>query len=265
MVRKVFAAQHMSVQLRLRLFQSLVLSVLFYNSELWTPSRTHIQWLHTFYLRAVRRIAHESRFPIPGKPRLSDLALLQKLQLPSVDNILRRRRLLYISSLICKPYPALQALLLPHSASPSPWSQRVLADLQAIPRLAPPPARRDLDVLGDPRSAKGAAAWTEFIAADWWKWKRLARDVTVGSAPFADDSTEPLTVPCPECAKLFSSSKAVATHRMRVHGHRKPVASVIPAGATTCPACSKVFATTRQLLDHAQYRARKCRDVILAL
>ncbi|CAK0801015.1 unnamed protein product [Prorocentrum cordatum] len=66
LVRKVFAAQHMSVQLRLRLFQSLVLSVLFYNSELWTPSRTHIQWLHTFYLRAVRRRFPGSRCHQPG-------------------------------------------------------------------------------------------------------------------------------------------------------------------------------------------------------
>eukprot|EP00959_Pyramimonas_sp_CCMP1952_P448586 9392864-Pyramimonas_sp.AAC.1 len=49
----------------------------------------------------------------------------------------------------------------------------------------------------------------------------------------------------------FSSSKALSTHRMKIHGHRNPVASVILVGATTCPACSKVSGTTQQLLDHA--------------
>eukprot|EP00959_Pyramimonas_sp_CCMP1952_P373183 7815275-Pyramimonas_sp.AAC.1 len=39
-MRRVFAVQHMNGQLRLRLFQALVLSMLFYFSELWAPSRT---------------------------------------------------------------------------------------------------------------------------------------------------------------------------------------------------------------------------------
>ena len=133
LVRRVFAVQQLSIPLRLRLFQSLVLSVLLFNSEVWTPTRTHVQWLHTFYLRALRRIVNEPRAPIPGLVRRSDSEILSSLGLPSIDNLLRRRRLLYIYSLTCKPFPALQALLLPQTDKPSSWSQLALRDLFGPP------------------------------------------------------------------------------------------------------------------------------------
>ena len=72
-----------------------------------------------------------------------------------------------------------------------------------------------------------------------------------------------LTHACEQCDKRFTSQKAVATHKMRAHGYRKPVAAVLAPDATMCPICSRDFASHRQLLDHAQYRAKRCRAALL--
>ena len=70
--------------------------------------------------------------------------------------------------------------------------------------------------------------------------------------------------PVPSAARSSKKDqKAVATHRMRAHGHRKPVSSYIESDCLQCPGCNKHFPSRSKLLDHAQYRSKGCRDKIL--
>ena len=154
--------------LRLRLFASLVLSVLLYNGELWVPTAVHIGKLHTFYMRAVRRIMREPRVPIPGRPRRTDLELLRQLQWPSIANRLRRRRLGYVLSLLQNPFPPLLATLQAHGPRPSAWAKLVLEDLRSMREWDHSQANAvGLDAMGDPR-------------AKWQRWVAWAQEQPAG-------------------------------------------------------------------------------------
>ena len=90
------------------------------------------------------------------------------------------------------------------------------------------------------------------------------RDFTAGAGSEAKPPAGAmLTHACEQCDKRFTSNEALATHKMRAHGHRKPVAAVLAPDATACPICSRVFASHRQLLDYARYRAKRRRAALL--
>ena len=134
--RKVFSVQAISKKLRLQLYASLVLSVLFYNSELWVPTQVQLAQLHTLYMRHVRVIAGEPRAPIPGRRRCTDLQVLLDAQWPSIENRLQRRRLGYVKQLVLRPFNALLAVLQPHTEQRLPWCTQALEDLTALQRWA---------------------------------------------------------------------------------------------------------------------------------
>ena len=67
----------------------------------------------------------------------------------------------------------------------------------------------------------------------------------------------------PKLASPEGMPKGLASHKMRAHGHREPVAGVLEPGLKECQSCKRVFGNHRQLLVHAHYRAKTCRDFLL--
>ena len=156
---------------------------------------------------------------------------------------------------------------MPHTDAPAEWARTVLADL----RMACGRVER-LSSLGDPFSCWHE--WQAFIVREPHAWRAAVREVRmlpaaspieVGEGPENSFALVPPAIPCPECARLFSCKKAVATHRYRVHGHRKAVVAHLARGVRQCPHCDKVFPSHAALLDHAEYRSKSCKAAILAL
>ena len=70
---------------------------------------------------------------------------------------------------------------------------------------------------------------------------------------------------CPECSKFSKRRpKAIAIHRLRTHGHRKPLCCRNANECLVYPKCDKHFSFKSKLLDHAQYRSKNFRDKILS-
>ena len=119
-----------------------------------------------------------------------------------------------------------------------------------------------LDAMGDPR-----AEWQRWIA--WSReqpteYKAVVRDCTATAGSEAKPPEKAMLAhACEQSEKHFPSNKALAKQQKRAHGYRKPVAAVLAPDSTVCPICSRVFASHRQLLDHAQYRAKRCRAALL--
>ena len=61
---------------------------------------------------------------------------------------------------------------------------------------------------------------------------------------------------CPECAKVFLSSRARATHESRVHGKQRPALAYARDGK--CPCCSCDFHSRGRLVHHVSYSSVKC-------
>ena len=76
-----------------------------------------VRWLHTFYLRCLRRMGKFHRAPFTGKVRLSDAEVLKEMRMPSVLSLLSSRRVGYAMSLL--------GLLSAHDEHPDQWSSRV--------------------------------------------------------------------------------------------------------------------------------------------
>eukprot|EP00973_Karenia_brevis_P004232 581606-Karenia_brevis.AAC.1 len=121
------------------------MSKLLYNVHVWSKwegvARASI---NSLYMRVWRRIAGQARF---NGNAMSDLKVRQLLNVPSIDCVVRRKRLAYLSRLARTSFHSLPALLQQRDrmGKPLPWVQLVLADLQVLWRSVP-----QLAELGDP-------------------------------------------------------------------------------------------------------------------
>ena len=66
---------------------------------------------------------------------------------------------------------------------------------------------------------------------------------------------------CDLCAKVFTSTRALAMHASREHGYRKKVRYY--AAGTTCPVCCQLFHTRNRLAIHLE-KNHKCYSVVQA-
>ena len=68
---------------------------------------------------------------------------------------------------------------------------------------------------------------------------------------------------CPEeSARVFNDRRALLSHRMRCHGHRKLSRQFI--NSDVCPACGKSFPSMARALDHLEYRSKRCHAMMVA-
>ena len=166
-------------------------------------------------------------------------------------------------------------LLSAHDACSDQWSSLVLCDLRVT-------AVSEANV-GDPFDVW--TAWTsDMIFRSVTRRPMLANATTEGwwddpNDCFGEDALEcgninrsraamGFTVEqntCPECSEFFTRRpKAIAIHRLRTHGHRKPLSCHIANDCLVYPNCDKHFSKKSKLPDHAQYRGNSCRDKILS-
>ena len=176
------------------------------------------------------------------------------------------------------PLDPFLGLLSAHDEHPDQWSSLVSRDLLVIST-----SEFGLEAkLGDPGDQWPAwvsdmilrpAKWKEMLARarteDWWNDPSDGLDEDALECGNTDRSGVPVAFTieqstCPECSEIFKKGpKAVATHGMRAHGHRKPVSHYIESDCLECPGCDKHFPSRSKLLDHAQNRSKGCRDKIL--
>ena len=226
-------------------------------------------------MRCVRRITHSPRVPREGYEVLSDERLRAKFNVESVQSRLRRRRIAHAVALLRTPWPELDALIYaaPHDTSglaPS-WPDAVLQDLREVREEAP-----ELHYLPDP--AVGWEAWREFIVNDTANTlKKAVRGAKKTSSSLIGEKLKVVVnrdaedVPCgayictecpPGAARVFADNKALSSHRMRCHQHRKLARRYI--NSDVCPACNKKFPSVARALDHLEYRSKSCHTKMVA-
>ena len=86
-LERVWSQAGFSLSTKLRLYTSLVLSVLLYASETWTVNKADLEHLQTFHMRCQRRILGVRWF---HKIRNTEIA--RRTSLPQIGDILQLRR-----------------------------------------------------------------------------------------------------------------------------------------------------------------------------
>jgi len=234
-------------------------------------------------MRALRRIAGESRFSKTND--LSDYQVRVKLNQPSLDCIVARRRLLHFSRIEMSRTLVLHALLSPRGKiKQMPWVTLALCDLahmyehpgsfsilKLIHSTIPACARWPLvapSACACVSVCECASRWRDIVMHPKWP-------DAVGAFFFlhsVHDRVRPTyaigvrnAFVCVQCSDaglgarhVFDSQRALDSHSRTKHGVRSDIRTFI--GATTvCPSCSVKFSSRVGLITHLSDKRRpKC-------
>ena len=272
----VYQNDGLTMQKRIEIFHSLVLSRLLYGAETWCISEQKTkEYLHSAIVRLYRRILKCS-----SDQHLSDEEVMHRTGLPSPATLLRIRRLSYLGSLIAAGSSAHWGLL----NLDQTWMDLLRDDLQ----WAGDQLSRTCK-LGDP--FKNTDRWLEIIRFHRGYWKRLLRrarehSILVASRKFicraahsrihdlmqSFDRWEGPSIPqasrssgkqyfgCLHCSIRCRSFAGEGAHMYKTHGLVNPVRTLI--GGTQCGSCLTEYFTQGKLKAHL-LRSHHCRQQLL--
>ena len=271
---KIFGANKISQNVRLRLFSSLVVSRLLYNVHVWSSlPRAAYLTLNSVYMRGLRRIANCCRYS-KESASLPDVEVRKILGVCSFQCLLSQRRLLLLSSVVRFGSDHLKALLSVSGRGHRrlPWVQLVVDDMLSLQRFHKP----KLDSLGAPDDQ--FAAWHDLIKHYPAEWAALVRTMSFASMPLdvasarkSDSSTcsRAGRYKCTHCSASFGTSKALGSHCRAKHKSRTGLSCYVGL-SKRCPVCMVSFSSRTRLLAHVSdsrnrgMRALTCHDVLRA-
>ena len=131
--RRIFGALTIGIWPKLLFLESLVLSTLLFNAHVRVLDHRALAALNSVYMRSLRRIADETRFS--KHDNISDVHVRMKLGQPSIDCLLVRARLLYLSRMLRSKNSFLIAVLATRDSKGNlmmPWTLQAISDLHVL-------------------------------------------------------------------------------------------------------------------------------------
>jgi hypothetical protein len=124
-----FASPAITKHTKVRLAQSLVFSRLLYCTHVWSKFEgAPFRVINNVYMRVLRRICGDVK---KGKPQLNDALVRKQLNVPDLENLVRCRRLRYLSRMLRANQSTLHNLLKVTNINQgyTPWLRLVADDL----------------------------------------------------------------------------------------------------------------------------------------
>ena len=257
---RMFGNPAISVPLRRLLCDCLILSRATFNAHIRALKPRDLAVLNGVYMRVVRRIGDNVRF---DGTACNDLAARRAVAMQSIDCMLLKKRLVYVSRLVrseCHPLMAMLACTPMRRGAPQvmPWTRLIKEDFCEI-------YRRSEKVRGAlPHPASNEKAWFELMYDLPQVWKTLVNSVhfceSVCDRTPSGIETTPLDLnfKCDMCGHCFASRVALnshvrAKHKIRARYH------LFSRADCKCEACGKTFGNIPRLHDHwANPRRPEC-------
>ena len=247
---KSLGSKSISLQRRIALGWSLVVSRLFYSLHVWSTSAGRAQSIiNSMYMRLWRRILNDPRYQ---RTKWSDREVRVALAVPSADCYARKRRLCNMSRLARTEFDALHAALQARGKCGEfmPWVSLIIQDIAVLRDNVqgkldevPPPQEglQEYWRIAKEFPQEWKALVGMYFTVDEDKSHKPASDV---KHPCADDQPT-----CDACGTTFESSKKLATHRWAKHKVKSDVRTFI-GDTTTCTICGTNFFTRNRLVKH---------------
>ena len=235
---------------KLRMFKAAVLPVLLYGSESWTPLAPHLCRLQGFVMRCLRVILGISR-----RENLRDTEVRRRAGLPTVDTLIRQRRLRWLGHIMRMEPERLPRQLL--ACRPAGGSRRAGGQKLRWAEIV----ARDLKECGAGSDWRGRVS-------DRREWRALVQDwsATVNAVREAaekakkderkerrekKDQNAVANLSCPDCSFAAQTPAGLTNHRRQKHA--------MPSQASLkCQFCGCCF-KQQGLHSHQLYCARKRR------
>ena len=222
--------------------------------------------INTSYMRLLRKISKKHN--CAGGDKVSDQSVRDYLTLPSIDCLVRKRRLRYAARLCISAPSALTALLqsLPNGKH-MPWALLLLNDLNILRNAC----SRIFE--HTPCALESPEFWTKLMTEYPAEWKSTLREYfTVLDdvhAPVLSSTLACLVASfqCSLCPHVpFHNQKALDQHRRVQHGVRNTIREHV-GNFSRCPNCCTDFHQRIRLLAHLSDKRRneQCREFVFAL
>jgi hypothetical protein len=278
---KIFGSPAVPLFLKMCFLQSLILSRLLFGTQSWTTLAVGaIKRINTVYMTVVRRIGNAMRFK--ATDNISDYEARKAINAPSIECLLLRSRLLYLSSLARFGPRVLLGMLaaVVHDQPGSngvrrmSWATQITNDLRILKGF------HSKKLAGMPDPVDSPTEWWMLVTRFPSEWRAIVKGYFVLDSPIGDARKTAQTVPncidkmfiCYLCVDTpaFVTEKGLQTHCRVKHCSRNPVAEFID-DSLQCPACGVRLHSRVAVLNHAsETRQRskvirtRCRDVILS-
>jgi len=268
----VFANVRINAKVRLRLADSLIMSILLYGTETWTrPSNESVGVLNTLRLRVLRRIVGAPRYGKPGT--IKDREVLEQLHLPSTDILLRQRRLRNLTTLVRDNMPiGLKAVM--SLASATEWGKLWAEDIKWL--VNNPDA--EMSDLSEFRSDP-SPLYNMFVSHPLRLRKKIAgaREITNvldrrAFARYEDEEGIAMlnTAPgaglfvCEQCPaekrRVCTTLRGLIAHKVKAHSRSLPCRRYVKN--EFCPVCGRDFVTRAKVIKHVAFDSPICRDAL---
>eukprot|EP00435_Cladocopium_sp_Y103_P051648 s459_g16.t1 len=271
--RAILRNRHFPTALRLRMFNVLVATKLFFGLGTWsTPTLRQLRQLRTAHIKMLAQVLR-----LPGDHRYTNAQVLAQANTADVRVLLALDRLRYARKVFTVGPEFLQQLAhREHACTQDSWLHGLAADLRWLNALIP-----NCVPFG------GLDDFTQVI--EFWQdyntpWKRILkralrlsikqetmmtelhrlnhtffRVLRESGADFdpdlatAQDTERVELMSCP-CGRQFTTPQGLALHRVRAHGQFAPEHRFI--NGASCPHCLRFFWTSARLQQHLAYMPR---------
>jgi hypothetical protein len=98
---------HVSIRVKCKIYRAIVLSTLLYGAESWTLYRSQVKKLHAFMMRHLRSI-----MKVTWKDKVTNKVILERADLPSMEDLLIRKALRWTGHIIRMPFERLPKQIL---------------------------------------------------------------------------------------------------------------------------------------------------------
>lgn len=278
--KPIFQSAAIPVEGRIMLFQSLVLSRLFFGCAIWSQlSTATYKKIDAAIIAFYRRIFNKGFW---SDEQTSDADFLSSNRLVSFRIFWAKHRLCFLQHLAMQGLTFHKTLLLAEFETGKGWLFEVLDDLQWLAQF------RELPFLLPASRADWIEAWEQLRQARSWKrwistavrkhleqekiaWEIRTYHWSIRSEleRFGMELVQPLdsSLPknpsvfaCSRCNATFASAQQLAVHAFRLHQVRADESYYVQT--EICPGCLKNFHTTFRVVQHLRYRKNLCWDRI---
>ena len=271
--KRLLTNRHLPLRLRLQLFQSLILSKLYFSMGSWhTPTGRQIGRMRTAVVRMTKKILAAGKAPVPTSAAniLTAAEILEPRARLAVERLLYAQRLFHHG-------PAFVQLNLhvEHNHNSNSWLTGLKHDLRWLYGVD---VQADPTLLGDDltdlidqwqrdqggwkrriRRAARRHIFQETIIQEVQHWHSDIFDVLrAAHYTFTPDPAllrlQTQEYQCPDCPRKFATPQGVHTHRRKAHGVYCQEHHLLDSA--TCPACLTYLWSTQRLQQHLAYMPR---------
>ena len=274
--KAILANRRLSLQVRSRLFQALILTKLFYGSGAWhTPTLAQCRRLRSVLWRMCQRIIGRRDL----HPGLVMEEMFVKLRVLDPRIYIAQERLRFAQAMFSEGPAFAQGLLFQERQhAPDSWLDGLAADLEwmrDVGAFPEHPGITDIEAaiqLWRSKGFGGKAQWKAMLRTTIRRHfqqeatiqeaqglqRAILRALSEHGATFTPDpreqATRETTFQC-FCGQSFSTGQGLASHKRLRHGVRSLESDLLDGA--TCPCCLKYCWTTQRLQQHLAYISRR--------